>query len=134
MLFPEREVNSRKKILKIIKDPKMGRVVNDLREKNELISQFKKYSPGGISKDEARRMLGKFRYDKKDSLTGEETAGLAKALGISGSHKYTRPDKISDRKTTISKFERDRDSNSFNKSSSSTSSKSRGFSKMSPLH
>lgn len=134
ILFPEREVNSRKKILKILKSSQMGSVVNNIKEKREVVDQFKRYSPGGISKDEARKILGKFHYNKKDSLNPKETAGLAKALGISGSHKYQRPTESPSAKILRERQEKRLVNNSSKTNFSSSGTKSRGFSKMSTLH
>lgn len=134
ILFPEREVNSRKKILKILKGSQMGSVVNNIKEKREVVDQFKRYSPGGISKDEARKILGKFRYDKKDSLNSKETAGLAKALGISGSHKYQRPAESFSTKILKERQEKRLTDNSSKTNLSLIKTKSKGFSKMSTLH
>lgn len=134
ILFHERDVNSRKKILKILKSPEVGTVVNNIKEKKEVITQFRKYSPGGISKDEARRILGKFRYDKRDSLDPKETAGLAKAFGISGAHKYARPTKDSGNKESTSRYDKNNSHSSSGSVNSNTGLKSERFSKMGPLH
>ncbi|MFA6183869.1 MAG: hypothetical protein WC682_02075 [Parcubacteria group bacterium] len=133
MLFRRRDVDSKKKILKILKKPEIAKVVDNLGEKKEVLSQFRRYSGGGITKDEARRILGKFHFDGRDSLDKKETAGLARALGIKGSHKYKKPEE---------NFNRDREQENrkggytgiSGKTFSGGNSKSGGFSKMSPLH
>lgn len=91
ILFKGKQVDSKKKIVRILKGPKITKIVDNPKERNEVISQFKKYKGGGITKDEARKILGKFYYDKNDSLDRKEAARLAEAFGIEGVHKYKRP-------------------------------------------
>lgn len=90
ILFKGNQVNSRKKIAKILKNPKIAKIVDSLKERNEVINQFKKYSKGGITKDETRKILGKFYYNRNDSLDRNEVSSLAQEFGIGGSHKYYR--------------------------------------------
>lgn len=96
-LFKEKEVNSNKKIKKIFRDPKVAGVLDNLKERNEMLSEFKKYNKGGITKDEARKIFGKFYYNKNDSLDKKETGRLAQAFGIKGAHKYRRPERVMER-------------------------------------
>lgn len=134
ILFPEREVNSRKKILKIINSPEMGKVVNNIKEKKEVVSQFRIYGKGGITKDEARKILGKFHYNKSDSLNGNETAALAKAMGIGGIHKYKKPEQSFSKKVLEERREkRIIDDTNISSKTSSTEIKAKGFNKMNTL-
>jgi DNA-binding transcriptional ArsR family regulator len=91
ILFKSKQVDSKKKVIKILKNPKLAKIVDNLKERNEVLSQFKKYKGGGITKDEARKILGKFYHDRNDSLDRQETSQLAQAFGIKGAHKYQRP-------------------------------------------
>jgi len=133
MLFKEREVNSRKKIKEILQRPEIGKILDSSRERKEVSIQFKKYSRGGITKDEARKILGKFHYNKKDSLNGKETAGLARALGIRGVHKYKRPEASFGREAQKDEGRRADFANDSNKSAIPSRIKLKGFSKMNPL-
>lgn len=136
LLFNGKDVNSRKKILNIIKSSKeISRVVDSSVEKREVVAQIKKYAQGGITKDEARKILGEFHYNKTDSLDATETARLAKAFGISGVHKYTKPEK-NNRATEIINKSRDTSyrAGTPDKIFPKNNFKSGGFSKMSPLH
>lgn len=130
ILFKGKNVESTNKIKSIIRNPAIEKIVNEPSEKRELISEIKKYRSGGITKGEARKILGKFHYDKKDSLSGKETAALAKAWGIDGSHRYTKPnDESGNRKTNYSYK---KESKSLNNSASG--SKSRRFGMIRSLH
>lgn len=92
IIFKKNQVNSRINIIKIFKNPKLAKIVNNLRKRNEIVNQFQQYNKGGITKNETRKILGKFYYDGSDSLNKSSTAQLAKAFGISGAHKYERPE------------------------------------------
>jgi hypothetical protein len=90
-IFKGKEVNSRKKIIKILKNnAQLSGVINSVKERNEVVNEFKKYKSGGITKEEAREILGKFYYNKRDSLDRNETRHLAQALKIKGVHKYKK--------------------------------------------
>jgi len=134
MLFRERDINSKKKILGILKKPEIAKVVDNLGERKEVLSQFRKYSGGGITKDEARKILGKFHYDGRDSLDKKETAGLARALGIKGAHKYKKPEDVFNRGTERDGKKNGYDRDNIGETLSKSSPRSGGFSKMSPLH
>lgn len=131
ILFKGKEVDSTKKIKRIISSPEISKIVSGPAEKRELISEIKNYRSGGVTKDEARKILGKFHYDKKDSLGGKETAALAKAWGISGSHRYTRPEENSAEKMRTANRERIKSSKINN---SPNSSKGRSFGVIRSLH
>ncbi|MDX9913596.1 MAG: hypothetical protein RBS77_03390 [Candidatus Moranbacteria bacterium] len=96
-LFREKEVNSNRKIKEIFRKPEIASVLDNLKERNQMLAEFKKYNKGGITKEEARKIFGKFYYNKNDSLDKKETGRLARAFGIKGAHKYKRPERAIER-------------------------------------
>jgi len=95
-LFRGKEVNSNRKIKEIFRKPEIASVLDNLKERNQVLAEFKKYNKGGITKEEARKILGKFYYSKNDSLDRKETGRLAQAFGIKGAHKYKRPERAAE--------------------------------------
>ncbi|MFZ2153944.1 MAG: hypothetical protein WAV16_01820 [Candidatus Moraniibacteriota bacterium] len=91
ILFKKNAVSSKKQILEILRDPQISKIVDNHREQRELVTQFKKYNKGGITKKEVKTILGDFYYNKNDSLDKNEVGVLAKKFGLKGAHKYIRP-------------------------------------------
>ena len=107
-LFKGKEVNSNRKIKEIFRKPEIASVLDNLKERNQVLAEFKKYNKGGITKEEARKILGKFYYSKNDSLDRKETGRLAQAFGIKGAHKYKRPERTIERNDRVENFSRER--------------------------
>ncbi len=103
LLFTKKEMstsNFRKSgaMKKLLKNPKIAKVLDKPRERNELYQEMKKYGAGGLTKNEMAEVLWKFKKSGSDSLDSEETriiGDVELGSGIGAHARYINPGEAS---------------------------------------